>query len=101
MTMITPWEGTAAEWDAVVAADQFFARILGDRAEAVVGKNDHAFRVRDRHDGMLIERGLQVVDFLERGFQLRFHGVRRTTHGNRGSAEKHVRPAVSRCDSWR
>ncbi len=58
--------------DAVVAPQEFLATVLGYRTELIVHISDLTLRIGDRHDGMLIHGGLQVVELLERGLQILF-----------------------------
>ena len=58
--------------DAVILAEQLLARVFGDRAELVVHEGDLSLRIGDGHDGVLVQRGLQVDDLLERYLQFIF-----------------------------
>ena len=56
--------------EAVILAQQFFPRILGDGAELVVHISDFPPGIRDGDNRVLIERRLQIVDFFQRSLQL-------------------------------
>jgi hypothetical protein len=48
--------------EAVGRADQLFARMAGDVAEAVVGVDDDAARIGDADDGVLVKREFLVLE---------------------------------------
>src|SRR5947209_952854 len=55
--------------EAVILSDQLLARVLRDFAELVVDVVDRAALIRDGDDGRLVERELQVGQFLQRAAQ--------------------------------
>ena len=55
--------------DAVVLAEQFFARILRYCAKLVVDEGDLPLRIGDGHDGVFVQRGFEVADLPERGLE--------------------------------
>ena len=50
----------------MVPADELFPRVFRDHAEPVVDERDSSLRVRDRHDGVLVEGGAELGIGLER-----------------------------------
>ena len=56
--------------EAVILSQQLFARILGDGAELVVHVRDGSLWIGNGNNGVFVQGGLQVADFLERVFQL-------------------------------
>src|SRR5262245_27430842 len=58
--------------DAMILSEQFLARIFRDFAKLVIGVSDFSASVGNRHDGVGIERGLQVLEFLKWRECLRF-----------------------------
>jgi len=51
--------------EAVILAEQFRARVFGDRAELVVDIGDFSLRVGDGNNGVLVESGLEICNFFE------------------------------------
>ena len=47
--------------DPMVLAQQLLAAVLGDGAELVIHIGDAPFGVRDRHDGVLVQGPLEVL----------------------------------------
>ena len=56
--------------DAMVLANQLLARVLRDRAELVVNESELPSGVGRGNNGVLIERGLQINQFLQPALQL-------------------------------
>ncbi len=54
--------------DAVIVADQLFARILADGAELFVYIGDGALHIGDGHDRVLVQSELLVGEFFEHLF---------------------------------
>ena len=51
--------------DAVIATNEFVARVLADGAELVVYIGNGALDIGDRHDGMLVKGEFLVRQFFE------------------------------------